>query len=358
MFVFSADNHVNLRGLRPEIPMDDTIQPLKEIVEYCLQENLPLVLGGDLYDTNNPPARLVARVNEILSRMHSKGLCVWAIQGNHDKDPETPWATIAPGVNWLNGRTETIGGLRVHGIDFAPASILAPKIAQMPACDIVVIHQALRQGLKFEDAWNCDLDWFDPQKVKNVLAGDLHMVKKALWSTKHEVFGTYPGTPYMTTVDEDPSPTFMLIKGLTPDGFMSFDRLPLKHRPFHDLTLDTAEALQLFAAGLPRDPKPLIVLRFPVDCPEVLKAASALLKDTFLIEKPLPARGGFSTRRNLVMEAREGLTLTALVNERASADAGLKSLLLDLVSCRDRESVASTLASHRQAALAAREVVQ
>jgi hypothetical protein len=352
MFVFTADNHVNLRGLRPEIPLEDTLRPLNDIVQYCLLNKLPLVLGGDLYDTNNPPARLVARVNEILARMNHQGLEVWAIQGNHDKDPETPWATIAPGVKWLNERMATIGGLEVYGLDFAPASTIAPKISAMPACDVVVIHQALRQGLKFEDAWNCDLDWFDPEKVKNVLAGDLHMAKRPLWSTKHDVFATYPGTPYMTTVEEDPCPTFILVKGMTPEGFLDFERLPLWCRPFFDVTADNAGAVEGFAEGLSLDPKPIVLLRYPVDCPGVLKAANTFLKDTFLIEKPLPAKGGFVTSRKLIAEAREGLTLQKVVNERTKDDVGLHALLSDLVACKDKECAASTIASHRQISLA------
>lgn len=265
MFVFTADNHINLRGLRPEIPLEDTIQPLRETVEYCLAQKLPLVLGGDLYDTNNPPARLVARVNEIMARMERNGLPVWAIQGNHDKDPETPWGVISPGVQWLDGKTVTIGGLSVHGLDFAPASIIAPRISALPKVDVVVIHQALRQGLGFEDAWNCDLDWFDPLKTKNVLAGDLHRVLKPLLSTTGDVTGWYPGTPYMTTIDESPFPTFMVIKGVLPSGFLDIQRLPLKHRPFHDITADSEDALHAALQGVSLDQRPIIVLRAPSD---------------------------------------------------------------------------------------------
>ena len=350
MFAFTADNHINLRGLRSEIPLEDTIQPLRETVEYCLAHKLPLVLGGDLYDTNNPPARLVARVNEILARMERNGLQVWAIQGNHDKDPETPWGVVSPGVQWLDGKTVTIGGLQVHGLDFAPASIVGPRISGLPKCDIVVIHQALRQGLGFDDAWNCDLDWFDPLKVKNVLAGDLHRVLTPLSSTKGDVMGWYPGTPYMTTIDENPFPSFMVIKGLQPSGFLEYERVPLKHRSFHDITAGSEADLHAALQGIDIPGRPIVVLRYPADAQEVPALAKKVLKEAYIIEKPLPSKGsGFSTSRNLVAEVREGLTLAKVIREKTPGDPGLQSLLLDLSACRDKECLASTLASHRTA---------
>ena len=97
-FVFVADSHVALRGIRPEVPGIDTLIPLQVSVDYALAHGLPWVHGGDLYDKNLPPSRLTAAVEDIFVPAIQKGLQAYVVQGNHDRDPEFPWACHARGV--------------------------------------------------------------------------------------------------------------------------------------------------------------------------------------------------------------------------------------------------------------------
>jgi hypothetical protein len=327
--------------------MEDTLQPLAEVVETCRAAGMPLVIGGDLYDVNNPPARLVYKVTEILNRMEAP---IYLIQGNHDKDPETPWGSLAPKVQHIHGKTVVLpDGLRIHGLDFAPASIITPQIAAIPECDILILHQALKQGLGFEGAWNCDLDWVPSSKTRNVLIGDLHRVYDPLWSTDGGVLGVYPGSQYMTSVDESPEPKFLVVDGLDPNGFMRYQRVPLKHRPFRTLEITSQATVDNFLQDTDLGGRPIVHLKYSTEFRELAGVLRRKLEDfAYIVETPVASKETFSAQRKHVLEAKQ-VTLGGLINERYGSDPDkpFRELAGDLAGARSVEDVRALLTKHR-----------
>lgn len=353
MFAFIADSHVNTRGMRPEIPMEDTLLPLQAVARFCIDNRCPLIMGGDLYDVNTPQSHLVYEVNGILTEILQHGNQVYTIQGNHDKTPKHPWASHARGVQHVHGKLFTIGSLRLYGLDFAPASVLAPQLQQIPECDVLILHQALHQGLKFQDAWNCDLDWIDPLRVRDVLIGDLHRVFEELWSTDGKVRALYSGSQYMTAITETHDPSFLVVTGKTGDHLM-YRREPLPHRRFIDVTLTTPGDLQVLLQGLDTNGKPVINVHFPQGDRGIISELKKAVGDrVFLIETPEAASTDVSTSRHLRYSAKEGVTLAGVAMERLkdSKDPYLPAFVRDLVGCRTMEALREVVAIHRDKVL-------
>lgn len=359
-FAFIADSHCALRGMRSEIPLEDTLQPLRAAVAHCLLKSLPLVIGGDLYDTNAPPARLVFQVNKILGQLREKHLPIYLIQGNHDKDPETPWGSLVEGVQHIHQQLVDIGGLKVYGLDFAPATHITQQIQQIPKCDVLVLHQALKQGLGFEGAWNCDLDWVNPELCADVLLGDLHNAREELFSTDKKVRGLYPGVQYMTTVDAPRDPSFIVVTGKT-GGHLDYQRVALPCRPFYTVELqknqdvgDFVEHLKAQASEVPV--RAIVHVKYPADARELFAALKTALEGTVIfIETPLPAQGGFSASRNLVLKVQKGITLPALVEQRTkdSPNEIFKGLMKGLAGARTSGEVQEVIKASRAQALRA-----
>lgn len=350
-FAFIADSHVALRGLRPEIPSSDTLRPLEAAVSFCRAKNCPLVIGGDLYDTNLPPARLVAKVNEIL-----RGLEVYLIQGNHDRDPETPWGALVPEVRHIHRQLRTIGGLSVYGLDFAPSNACAAGILDVKKCDVLVMHQALSQGLGFDGAWNMDLDWVKPEVTKNVLIGDLHCVREELWSSTKEVRALYPGSQYMTTVVDHHDPMFIFVKGVGLDGFLEYQRIPLPARPFVEVTLKAPESIQdtiTFLEDQKFTEKPILHVAYPAEDCGLFAGLKEALKDTvYYIERP-EASMNRGVRRTFAVQAMRGVTLSGLIDSKLKTDAdeGFKVLMRDLAACASRDQISQTITKFREESL-------
>lgn len=351
MFSFIADSHVALRGLRPEIPSTDTLRPLEAAVAFCKSKNCPLVIGGDLYDTNLPQARLVAKVNEILS-----GIDVFLIQGNHDRDPETPWGALVKGVRHIHRQLVTIGGLKVYGLDFAPSNACAAGILDVQKCDVLVMHQALSQGLGFDGAWNMDLNWVKPEITKNVLIGDLHCVRDELWSKDKQVRALYPGSQYMTSVVDHQDPMFIFVKGMGADGFLDYQRIPLPVRPFLDIELRDPSsiqgALELFESKAFVE-KPILHVGYPAGDPGIFAGLKEALKDrAFFIERPEVSLNG-GARRTFAVQATKGVTLSGLIDSKLKndPDEGFKTFMRDLAACASRDQISTTISRFREESL-------
>lgn len=351
MFTFIADSHVALRGLRPEIPYQDTLRPLEAVANFCRSKNCPLVIGGDLYDTNLPPARLVSRVNDILD-----GLETYVIQGNHDRDPEIPWGSLVKSARHIHRQCLNIGGLQVYGLDFAPSNVCAAGILDVKKCDVLIMHQAVAQGLGFEGAWNMDLNWVKPEITKNVLLGDLHCVREELWSNERSVRGLYTGSQYMTSVVDPQDPMFILVKGMGPDGFLDYQRIPLPARPFKDVELKDPLSVQQFMEvfeGTAFPEKPILHVTYPAEDCGIFTALKEALKDrAYLIERP-EASLNRGIRRTFAVQATKGVTLAGLIDQKLKTDPdeGFKVFMRDLAACASRDQVSQTITKFREESL-------
>lgn len=147
----------------------------KSFIDLGLQLNIPLVIVGDLFDVVNPPSEMTKVFREQMDRCQTAGVPVYAIQGNHDK-------TVPPWYNALHdwpihigdGKPVVISGLSCCGLDYKLKPEFKASLEQLPdGIDVLFIHQAVRQALSFDGAWNADLADI-PQSIKLVVMGDIH----------------------------------------------------------------------------------------------------------------------------------------------------------------------------------------
>ncbi len=146
------------------------------LVDLAIEHFLPLVLLGDVWDTVKPPPSMLRFFRQQMDRLHAEGIAVYAIQGNHDKR-DVPWyVAVHDHVQHIgDGRPVTINGLRCRGYDYQLREQIQQRLVEVandpPQC--LFLHQACKQALNFDGAWNCDLEWV-PEGIPLVLMGDIH----------------------------------------------------------------------------------------------------------------------------------------------------------------------------------------
>ena len=223
-------------------------------VDLGIALSVPLVIVGDLFDTVDPPPALVEFFRLEMERCKAAGVQVYALQGNLDKRP-VPWYTAASDwpIHIGQGRQTligtTAGTLKVVGFDYSAHDDIQAKLANLAAqineeaargcvlAEVVFLHQALKQALKFQGAWNCDLDWVPPA-VPLVVLGDLHRVAKV----DHKRQAWYTGSSHARNIEEiGPKSCLAVHTDLT------VEQIPIDYRDFRVFTFvpDAPGAAQL-----------------------------------------------------------------------------------------------------------------
>lgn len=162
-FLHVADIHLDspLHGLsRYEgAPVEEirgaTRQALENLVEYVLQNEIPLVvLAGDVYDADCPDFQTLLHFARQMSRLGKHGVQVVMIRGNHDADNPMTSAlrlpdnvTVLPAAKPGTWRSATLP-VAVHGQSYAQREVLENLAASYPRPEpdlfnIGLLHTAL-----------------------------------------------------------------------------------------------------------------------------------------------------------------------------------------------------------------------
>ena len=87
----------------------------------------------------------------------------------------------------------------VYCLNWSPRALLPERLAAVPECDMLMMHNAFRHLLGFEGAWDLEMDML-PETAKCVLVGDIHKYDLRLSPYGQPVLS--PGSPYPVKVDE------------------------------------------------------------------------------------------------------------------------------------------------------------
>lgn len=147
----------------------------------ALRLRVPAIIVGDLFDVPKPPSSLVKLHRKLMDTCQAASVPVFVLQGNHDKVQQVgvsgtvaPWATASH--DWPiyigDGTPFKLGSHLATALDYASIDVIEPQIRRVTT-PLLFLHQAVRQALGFENAWNCDLDWV-PACVKLTVLGDIH----------------------------------------------------------------------------------------------------------------------------------------------------------------------------------------
>lgn len=173
----------------------DALLGYESFLAKAIELKVPAVIVGDLFDATKPASGLIAFHRRMMDICAAEKIPVYFIQGNHDKQI-VPWASAThEHPIWVgNGQPFSIGSLTCVGFDYNLHDAIKEQIANMPKCDVLFLHQALKQALPFDGAWNCDLDWFtDEERCKLVVVADIHKPHNFPMSGDRRAYYTGPG---------------------------------------------------------------------------------------------------------------------------------------------------------------------
>jgi hypothetical protein len=294
LFVFCADTHLadGSWTTRPSI-YGDAYYSLEQIVNYCIERYLPLILGGDVLEKKNNAARPIAMLCKEMSRMQDKKIPVYYIQGNHEYDRNAPWLSVHPWPQHLDKITITIAGINIYGLDWRPKGDIQQALSEIPiGTDILITHQVWHDFMKNVGRPECSLT--DVHHAKVVLAGDFHVTETvtSINAQNQSIIMLSPGSTCMQDVSEADLKYFFAISKSS-DGAIHCDNKKLQTRRFASYAVKDIEALDDLCAGqLSQDiaklradapqqvAKPIIRVKFDKRLPDAFLRITTAVGDT------------------------------------------------------------------------------
>jgi len=210
-FIWCSDLHLKpASSYRKTLLAGDAFHALDQIEKYATENQADVILGGDVYDSNQPPGESVMRVRTFVQRIQASGHDVYYIEGNHDKVLKNPYLPDkfykghellqAAGALQIPESGMLLGGVRISGIGHCPADKLLQKMQQLEECDVLCIHAGFRHLLSFEDAYDLTMADIPPQVKKAVLVGHVHLAQTTFTESGVAVHSS--GSTWPWRVDE------------------------------------------------------------------------------------------------------------------------------------------------------------
>jgi hypothetical protein len=324
LFVFCADTHLadGAWTTRPAI-YGDAYYSFSQIVDYCLEHELPLILGGDVLEKKNNAARPIAMLCKELSRMQKRDIPVFYIQGNHEYDRNAPWLSVHPWPQHLDQRLINIGGVAVYGLDWRPKGEIQTALQEIPAgADILITHQVWQDFMKNVGRPECALT--DVHHAKLVLAGDFHVTEtaKSVNAQDQPIVMLSPGSTCMQDISEASDKYFFAINRLL-NGEVTCANKQLQTRKFASYTIKDIDTLDTLCAGklhadinelVAQSPKqvakPLIRVKFDKRLPDAfLRISTAVGESAYLFCDALVDKSKGETETNRATARNDLMTV-------------------------------------------------
>jgi DNA repair exonuclease SbcCD nuclease subunit len=210
----------------------DDLYALRQVVDKCLELDIPLILGGDQVDSPTISDEHTVALRRELARMKQP---VWYIDGNHERGYKClslEGGNAAVAVNLEESPVE-VSGVKIRGFNWRSRRMWEDYLQnnEIPSADIMVLHGFADQvvsslGLPKDEKPICDMDleWFDG-RCKLALMGDIHMEWDYTGSQKTHFL--YSGSMWMHRVGEPELKSFVLVF-----EDLSVQRVSLNCRPF------------------------------------------------------------------------------------------------------------------------------
>lgn len=282
LFVFCADLHLEdgAWSSRPGI-YGDAYYSFEQIVDYCIEHKLPLILGGDILEKKQNLARPIAKLCHGLTRMQNANVLAYYIQGNHEFDRNAPWLSVHPWPIHLHDTGVMFGDFNVYGLDWHPKGEIQEAFQTLVPedTDILITHQVWKDFMGEIGRTECELT--DVHHARVVLAGDFHVTKdvQGVNAQGRPIRMFSPGSTAMQDMSESPDKFFFVVGA--EGGNIVVEPVQLKTRRFANYVVKDIETLDRLCAGqlvkdiqamnadLPPDiAKPLIRIRFDKRLPD------------------------------------------------------------------------------------------
>jgi len=313
-----------------------------EFIRVALQLGVPPVIVGDLFDTTKPTPDLVAIHRRQMDRCQKAGVPAYFIQGNHDLQ-STPWASalhdwpkyVGSGEPFQLGRRMALGFDYSHKEDIK-ASLEGSQKKLFPSdgkC-LLFLHQAVRQALGFENAWNCDLDWI-PEQFGLTVIGDIHKTLDFELSSNRKA--CYTGSGHARDITQIGPKSCIVI-----NDDLSYYRHPMAFRHIKKFVVVDEKGLAdvqswLSEACASEEAGPLLPFAWIHHSPELNSAFSDIYKQFVETRKAIIHRDKVLDIQDAeeleISQDTEDISIPALLNTLVSSDKEpeLHSFLLHLL---------------------------
>lgn len=352
LFVFTADLHLEdgAWSTRPSI-YGDAYYSFAQIIDYCIEHRLPLILGGDVLEKKSNAARPIARLCDGLSRMQAADVPVYYIQGNHEYDRNAPWLSVHSWPQHIHKTTVTIGDCAVYGLDWLPRGEIQEAFKEVPAgTQVLITHQVWEDLMKGLGRTECSIS--DVHNVRTILAGDFHVTTQVegVNSDGLRTEMLSPGSICMQDLGESPTKYFFVICAASMGGF-NFEPQKLETRPFIRYEITDQEALDRLCAGqlvakiaeliqaaadMPEEiRKPLVRIKFDKRLPDAFLRLTTTVGDTaHLFCEALADKNAVAQTKNHNRDGARNDLLSA-VSDLLGADSNEYKLAEKLVQADD-----------------------
>lgn len=251
LFVFCADLHLEDGAwtTRPGI-YGDAYYSFRQIVDYCIEHKLPLILGGDVLEKKSNLARPIAQLCAEMDRMARANVPLFYIQGNHEYDRNAPWLSVHTWPKHMHEASFNIGSVKVCGFDWLPRGDIQEAFTRVPQnTDILITHQVWKDLMGNVGRTECELT--DVHHVQTVLAGDFHVTKivESVNAQGKPIRMLSPGSTCMQDMGESPEKFFFVIGRNTTTNAIEFEPVNIKTRALISYRVETQEELDDICAG-------------------------------------------------------------------------------------------------------------
>jgi len=209
-YIFVSDLHIKpASSYRKTLLTGDAFYALDQIQEYALEHKVTaMILGGDVYDSNQPPGESINRMAEFIRVLNDAKVMVYYIEGNHDRVHRNPYLPeeyysehrLLSSIGAKPLTSCSIDGAVFRGIDYCQGDKLKEQLEVLEECDVLCLHTGFRHLLGFEDAYDITKEDI-PEAVKRmVLVGHIHVQNSS--TTAKGVAVHSSGSTWVWRVDE------------------------------------------------------------------------------------------------------------------------------------------------------------
>jgi len=247
---------------RPELH-GDSVESLRQIVNYAEKYSVPILAAGDLIDVRRPSPTTIQNLIDTLDEFEHG---VYYIQGQHELQYPTPWLqSVLEGrklagergdypmdmpIHWVDhkrskspcayplcdGYCGSMPRPAVGGLDWTPRAQLPARLTQLPELSILLMHQVCRDFMG--ELCTSEFDLANLPSVDVVVMGDFHEHRQltVVNSSGDEVLVLSPGSINMRTISEQPDKYVWLLRYDPRTEQWSAESLPLRTRPLCEVS--------------------------------------------------------------------------------------------------------------------------
>lgn len=183
-FIWLSDLHTKpAHSYRKTLLSGDAFFALDQIQSWALSSTAnSVILGGDVYDSNQPQGESINRMAEFIAALKARGITVYYIEGNHDRVNRNPYLPkkyynehrLLSSIGAVPLGRQEIDGLVFQGIDYCPTDKLHQQLETLEECDVLCLHAGFRHLLGFEDAYDLTKEDIPKTVLQAVLVGHIH----------------------------------------------------------------------------------------------------------------------------------------------------------------------------------------